>query len=171
MFTIFSSPPTQPLSIVRYQTVTPLGTMEMTVTEANTLASAGFVEEEDPRNGGAWLEQSAFRKLLQSLPCRFQGTPFQVAVWEELEGRLPGQTLTYAELSQALGRPNAHRAVGGAVARNPIAVRIPCHRVVPASGGSGEFRWSSWRKQALLDAENQGTSPFDFLFGAVTVKG
>ena len=70
---------------------------------------------------------------------RFQGTSFQEAVWKRLT-RIPyGQTWTYGTVAQKIGRRDAARAVGNAVARNPICLLIPCHRVVPAQGGLGSY--------------------------------
>jgi O-6-methylguanine DNA methyltransferase len=66
----------------------------------------------------------------------------------------PGQTATYAQIAAAVGQPGAARAVGAACAANPVALAIPCHRVVPAAGGSGGYRWGAARKRALLDAES-----------------
>ncbi len=70
---------------------------------------------------------------------RFEGTAFQEAVWKRLT-RIPyGQTWTYGTVAQKIGRRDAARAVGNAVARNPICLLIPCHRVVPANGGLGSY--------------------------------
>jgi AraC family transcriptional regulator of adaptative response/methylated-DNA-[protein]-cysteine methyltransferase len=68
--------------------------------------------------------------------------------------RIPsGGTRTYAQLAASLGRPGAARAVGRACAANPVALLVPCHRVVPAAGGVGGYRWGAERKRALLRAE------------------
>ncbi|MFA7382538.1 MAG: methylated-DNA--[protein]-cysteine S-methyltransferase [Desulfurivibrionaceae bacterium] len=86
----------------------------------------------------------------QTIRLFAQGTPFQVMVWQALL-RIPcGNTLSYGQLAAAIGRPTAVRAVAGAVARNPIAFLIPCHRVLPASGGLGGYRWGQARKGAML---------------------
>lgn len=82
-----------------------------------------------------------------------RGTPFQVEVWEALRGVPAGRTVTYGELACQLGRPGAARAVGGAVARNPIAGLVPCHRVVAAGGGLGGYRWGQARKAQWLALE------------------
>ncbi|MFW6362400.1 MAG: methylated-DNA--[protein]-cysteine S-methyltransferase [Spirochaeta sp.] len=94
------------------------------------------------------------------LPLQLQGTKFQRAVWDKLR-RLPyGSTITYGELALKVGNRWAARAVGGAVARNPVPIIIPCHRVVPASGGIGAYALRSipdgsgaQLKQYLLDLE------------------
>ena len=63
-----------------------------------------------------------------------------------------GETRTYAEVARAINRPTAARAVARACATNPVAVAVPCHRVVPAAGGVGGYRWGSGRKEKLLAA-------------------
>jgi AraC family transcriptional regulator of adaptative response/methylated-DNA-[protein]-cysteine methyltransferase len=78
------------------------------------------------------------------------GTEFQRQVWEALRQIPRGATLSYGELAAAVGRPGAARAVGRAVASNPLAVLVPCHRVLPATGGQGGYRWGVSRKAALL---------------------
>ena len=87
---------------------------------------------------------------LRMLPI---GTEFQRRVWKEL-CRLPwGEGITYRELSNRLRSPLAAQAVGGAIARNPLALIIPCHRVTPTRGRTGEYAWGSWRKKWLLRYE------------------
>lgn len=95
--------------------------------------------------------------LLQGLPAEpridIEATPFQALVWQELL-RVPcGTTMTYGELARAIGRPQAVRAVAGACAANPLAVVVPCHRVVGRNGALTGYRWGVKRKQALLAAE------------------
>jgi methylated-DNA-[protein]-cysteine S-methyltransferase len=81
------------------------------------------------------------------------GTRFQRQVWEELR-RIPrGTTITYAELAARLGRPGAARAVGSAVARNPISIVVPCHRVVGSDGSLTGYAGGLERKRALLAME------------------
>jgi len=87
------------------------------------------------------------------LPLDIRATAFQRRVWEELR-RIPiGETRTYGEIARALGQPQAQRAVGHACATNPIAVVVPCHRVVRGDGQVGGYRWGSDRKQRLIDRE------------------
>lgn len=82
-----------------------------------------------------------------------QGTAFQTQVWQALLKIPFGQTTTYQELAQSIGRPTAARAVGNAVGRNPISFLIPCHRVIRSSGKLGGYRWGFPCKTALLDWE------------------
>ncbi len=87
------------------------------------------------------------------LPLDVLGTAFQQRVWSELR-RIPyGQTRTYAQVAQAIGRPSAVRAVARACATNPAALVIPCHRVVRSDGGLGGYRWGISRKEVLLAKE------------------
>jgi O-6-methylguanine DNA methyltransferase len=81
------------------------------------------------------------------------GTEFQKSVWRALIEVPCGQHATYQEIAKRINRPKAARAVGSAVGANPIALLIPCHRIVPASGAAGNYRWGADRKLALLDAE------------------
>lgn len=79
-----------------------------------------------------------------------QGSEFQLRVWQAL-ARLPvGQLISYGQLAESLGSPKSVRAVASAVARNPIACFIPCHRVVLGDGRVGQYRWGAVRKQAML---------------------
>ncbi len=95
------------------------------------------------------------------VPLDVQGTAFQWTVWKALQAIPVGQTRTYAQLARSIGRPTAARAVARACATNPVAVVVPCHRVVPAAGGTGGYRWGTDRKQALLrlEAGARGSSP------------
>lgn len=87
------------------------------------------------------------------LPLDVAATAFEWKVWQALR-RIPrGETRTYAEVARAIGRAGAARAVGSACGRNRLALVIPCHRVVPAAGGTGQYRWGAARKRALLAAE------------------
>lgn len=82
-----------------------------------------------------------------------KGTQFQLRVWDALL-RLPeGALATYGDLAAGIGRPGASRAVGSAVGANPVALLIPCHRVIRASGDLGGYRWGEARKRLLLAAE------------------
>ncbi|MFN2236475.1 MAG: bifunctional DNA-binding transcriptional regulator/O6-methylguanine-DNA methyltransferase Ada [Anaerolineales bacterium] len=87
-----------------------------------------------------------------------QGTAFQHRVWAALQ-RIPcGQTASYGEIARQIGDPKAARAVAGACAANPVAVAIPCHRVVKSDGKLGGYRWGIERKLALLEREKREKS-------------
>jgi AraC family transcriptional regulator, regulatory protein of adaptative response / methylated-DNA-[protein]-cysteine methyltransferase len=81
------------------------------------------------------------------------GTPFQLDVWNALLKVPFGITTTYGALAAQIGRPKAFRAVGSAVGDNPIFYAVPCHRVLPTSGGVGNYFWGPEIKKALLDWE------------------
>ncbi len=80
------------------------------------------------------------------LSLHVAGTNFQVAVWRALLKIPPGAVVSYAQVAEALGAPNAARAVGNAIGANPVALLIPCHRVIKQSGALGGYRWGSTRK-------------------------
>ena len=87
------------------------------------------------------------------LPIDVQATAFQWQVWRALDAIPRGETRTYGEIAKAIGRPRAIRAVGRACATNPVAVVIPCHRAVGASGAMTGYRWGVERKRELLARE------------------
>jgi AraC family transcriptional regulator, regulatory protein of adaptative response / methylated-DNA-[protein]-cysteine methyltransferase len=89
------------------------------------------------------------------LPLDVRATAFQQRVWRELQAIPPGETRTYGEVARRLGRPEAARAVARACASNPVALLVPCHRVVPAGGSTGGYRWGAARKEALLQGERR----------------
>jgi AraC family transcriptional regulator of adaptative response/methylated-DNA-[protein]-cysteine methyltransferase len=87
------------------------------------------------------------------LPLDVRGTAFQQRVWAALRAIPAGETVSYTELAQRIGSPAAVRAVAGACAANPVAVAIPCHRVVRNDGGLSGYRWGIERKAALIERE------------------
>lgn len=91
------------------------------------------------------------------LPLDVRGTAFQKRVWQALR-RIPvGKTVSYTELAKRIGAPKAVRAVAGACAANPVAVAIPCHRVVRNDGGLSGYRWGVERKRALIERERDAS--------------
>jgi AraC family transcriptional regulator of adaptative response/methylated-DNA-[protein]-cysteine methyltransferase len=95
------------------------------------------------------------RRPTLDLPIDVQATAFQWQVWQALAAIPYGETRTYAEVAASIGRPRAVRAVARACATNPVAIAVPCHRVVPAAGGEGGYRWGAERKKALLAREQR----------------
>lgn len=87
------------------------------------------------------------------LPLDVRGTAFQQRVWQALRRIPAGSTATYTEIARQIGAPAAIRAVAGACAANPIAIAIPCHRVIRSDGALAGYRWGVARKQALLTRE------------------
>jgi len=98
-------------------------------------------------SGGPWPK----------LPLDVRATAFQARVWEALTHIAPGATTTYGELALALGDPNATRAVARACATNPVALLIPCHRVIAKNGDMRGYRWGIERKRRLLDLERDAS--------------
>ena len=90
-----------------------------------------------------------------NLPLAPRGTRFQESVWGQLEKVPAGKTTTYGAIARAIHRPNAARAVGTAVGQNPLAIVVPCHRVVPADGSLGGYASGIERKRWLLDHETR----------------
>jgi len=88
------------------------------------------------------------------IPLDIQGTAFQEKVWRALQKIERGQRASYAEVAKAIGQPTAARAVATACAANPVAVLVPCHRVVRGDGSLSGYRWGVERKQRLLDSES-----------------
>jgi AraC family transcriptional regulator, regulatory protein of adaptative response / methylated-DNA-[protein]-cysteine methyltransferase len=111
---------------------------------------------------------SAFEKLVANvvglieapglgldLPLDVRGTAFQQRVWTALREIPTGTTVTYTDIARKIGAPKAVRAVAGACAANPLAVAIPCHRVVRSDGALSGYRWGIERKRALIDRESK----------------
>lgn len=118
-----------------------------------------FVDPSDPSdpvdratgNEPAWCSQGRWRVALT-------GTAFQIRVWRALVRLQPGQRITYRGLAERIGRPRAVRAVASAVARNPVPVLIPCHRVVRSDGDLGGYLGGRERKCRILQWEQSQES-------------
>lgn len=111
----------------------------------------------DDADLGRWVEaiveHLSGRLPRIEVPLDLRATAFERLVWEQLR-RIPyGETRSYGEIAQAINQPRASRAVGQACRQNPVAVVIPCHRVVRQDGGLGGYRWGITRKEALLEQE------------------
>ncbi len=104
------------------------------------------------------IEPAAARQL----PLHVRATAFQQRVWDALRAIPRGETRTYGQLAEAIGAPNAVRAVGTACGANPVAPYVPCHRVLGKDGSLTGYRWGKPRKQKLLDLE-AGGKPADLL--------
>ncbi len=111
------------------------------------------------RRARAWLAGDL--RAFDGVPVDGGGTPFQRKVWAALRLIPPGETTTYGALAAALGAPGAARAVGAACGRNPIAIAVPCHRVVGAGGGLTGYAGGLERKRWLLEHERaaRGAGP------------
>src|SRR3989442_573528 len=160
---------------IRYTlTDSPLGRMLLAATEKG-ICAIQFADSDDDLEHGlkhefpfairrrddavmqAWkqhlLHQIRGQRLNSCLPLDIQATAFQRRVWTYLQSIPVGATRSYAESAKAIGQPTATRAVARACATNPVAVAIPCHRVVRTDGEMGGYRWGIERKQTLLELE------------------
>jgi AraC family transcriptional regulator, regulatory protein of adaptative response / methylated-DNA-[protein]-cysteine methyltransferase len=105
----------------------------------------------------AILQKIDGRELNAALPLDIRATAFQRRVWAHLQ-RIPlGQTESYSQVAKAIGQPTAARAVARACATNPVAIAIPCHRIIREDGTMGGYRWGIKRKEMLLEMEKEGT--------------
>lgn len=104
-----------------------------------------------------WIEEitnyTAGKSTSLNLPLDIQGSTFQMQVWQALQKIPPGETRTYTDIAKVIGKPNAVRAVGSACGANPVALVIPCHRIVRSDGGLGGYEWGLERKKKLLAQE------------------
>lgn len=120
-------------------------------------AAAEIVAEEEPRR--EWVTAIADHLRGQQpsldLPIDVTATAFQWKVWRALQRIPAGETRAYAAVARSIGKPRAVRAVANACANNPVAIVVPCHRVVPSAGGAGDYRWGKTRKEALLSRERR----------------
>ncbi|MEX3956239.1 bifunctional DNA-binding transcriptional regulator/O6-methylguanine-DNA methyltransferase Ada [Trinickia sp. EG282A] len=125
-----------------------------------TLANAQLIE--DRAHIAPFISQiDAYlngRRETFDLPLDVGATAFRQRVWDALRSIPYGETRSYTEIAEALGTPRAVRAVASACASNPIAIAIPCHRVVQKGGALAGYRWGLARKAALLDAEARRTA-------------
>jgi len=141
---------------------TPIGKM-IAAADEHGIASLDFMDETVDQTSSEnplliRLEQELneyFEKKRRTftLPLSPHGTVFQKGVWETLRTIPYGETVSYATEAKRFGNPKAVRAVASANARNPIAILIPCHRVIATGGGIGGYSGGIWRKEFLLDLE------------------
>ena len=122
---------------------------------ARGFQAAAFVEDPDATAGYA---KAIFEPRAGGggIALHLRGTPFQIKVWRALLAIPPGCVASYGDLARRIGAPGASRAAGTAIASNPVAWIIPCHRVIRASGVLGEYRWGRGRKLAMLSVEAGG---------------
>jgi len=134
-----------------------LGSSDAALEEALRAEYPSAEVKRDERRLRAWVatlvQKIEGREPQAELPLDIQATAFQWRVWRELSAIPRGRTRTYGEVARRIGHPRAVRAVARACATNPVAIAIPCHRVVPKAGGAGGYRWGAEKKQALLERE------------------
>jgi AraC family transcriptional regulator of adaptative response/methylated-DNA-[protein]-cysteine methyltransferase len=121
-----------------------------------------------PTNGrNTWLdsletqlsEYFAGTRTAFDVPLARRGTAFEESVWTWLRTIPAGETRSYADGAEAVGRPQAVRAIGRANGRNPVAIVVPCHRVIGSDGDLTGYGGGLWRKRALLDLETSAVAP------------
>ena len=139
----------------------PIGWLRLTANE-HALERIDFSEEPGTTATRSEILQEAVRQLNEyfsgsrltfDLPLHLQGTPFQQQVWSALLQVPYGQTASYKDIAQAIGKPKAVRAVGMANGRNPIPIIVPCHRIIGADGQLVGYSSGLWRKEWLLKHE------------------
>jgi methylated-DNA-[protein]-cysteine S-methyltransferase len=134
---------------------------------------AELVEASDPfghtRALAAYMEGEI--AAIAGLRVAFAGTPFQHSVWSALRTIPAGQTRSYGSLARAIGRPRAMRAVGLANGKNPIAIVVPCHRVIGSDGSLTGFGGGLERKRWLLEHEVRHTSVDLFQYAGLDAAG
>lgn len=99
------------------------------------------------------LEYLAGKRAIFDVPVRAEGSAFQRAVWAQISAIPYGETRTYAQIAESLGKPGALQAVGQACGRNPVPLFIPCHRVVGSNGKLGGYAFGPAVKKFLLELE------------------
>lgn len=152
-------------NLITVSHLTPIGPIEVTLCDTGIVsldwsdAPAGHDNTSLPHAATGWLgqldEYFAGKRREFNLPILTSGTPFQEAVWRELRKIPYGETASYSEIARAIGRPRAFRAVAQACHVNPIAIIIPCHRVIGADGSLTGYAAGLEIKRQLLGLEHR----------------
>ena len=150
----------------RHEMLSPLGKLQLFARDACLTGLYFPGHKPEPKQSGGSVDHGPFHSTIEQLEeyfagqrndfelqVRFEGTEFQVDVWNALRLIPVGETQSYSQLADRIGRPSAVRAVGAAVGRNPISIIIPCHRVIGANGKMTGFAGGIDRKRWLLDRE------------------
>ena len=156
------------MNAMRYRVIeSPVGSLTL-AGDDKALTNLRMQDQSYPLTGrDAWvLDEQAFPEVVDQIDAYFageltefdvtlslDGTPFQQQVWSALQGIPFGETASYGEVAARIGRPTASRAVGLANGRNPVAIIVPCHRVIGSTGALTGYAAGLDRKQKLLDLE------------------
>jgi methylated-DNA-[protein]-cysteine S-methyltransferase len=145
--------------------LTPLGNLRITGT-SQAIQSVLFIDNDEiqaPESANKFRiledckkqlnEYFAGQRKIFTIPLEPEGTDFQKKVWQALMQIPYGKTISYGELANKMGDKNLMRAVGAANGRNPVAIIIPCHRVIGSGGNLTGYAGGLWRKKWLLDLE------------------
>jgi methylated-DNA-[protein]-cysteine S-methyltransferase len=158
--------------MIRYRTIdSPIGLLTL-AGHGSELSNLRMMDQTHEPDRGDWIpDELAFPDAVEQLEAYFAGelrefnlgldmtgTAFQRRVWKALQTIPYGQTRSYGEIAEQIGSPNASRAVGLANGRNPVAIVVPCHRVIGANGSLTGFGGGLARKSALLDLERKGVN-------------
>ena len=141
----------------------PFGLLKIGAADGKVIL-VGIVSKQDEPNQPTALSAEVYRQLQEyfagkrtmfTVPYALNGTSFQQAVWEQIAKIPYGQTVTYKDIAQAIDKPRAFQATGRAVGANPLAILIPCHRVVGSNGELTGYAFGLEMKKALLNLECQ----------------
>ncbi len=122
-----------------------------------TFPKATYTNQSDQNQQNALFVFNQDWNKLDDIKLHLKGTAFQLKVWETLLKIPVGGLTTYADLAARSGYERAHRAVGTAIGKNPVAFLIPCHRVIRSTGEMGNYHWNPTRKHLLIGWEASGT--------------
>ena len=141
----------------------PFGLLKIGIADEKVIL-VGIVSKQDEPNQPTALSAEVYRQLQEyfagkrtvfTVPYALNGTSFQQAVWTQIAKIPYGQTVTYKDIAQAIDKPRAFQATGRAVGANPLAILIPCHRVVGSNGELTGYAFGLEMKKALLNLECQ----------------
>ena len=141
----------------------PFGLLKIGAADGKVIL-VGIVSKQDEPNQPTTLSAEVYRQLQEyfagkrtvfTVPYALNGTSFQQAVWTQIAKIPYGQTVTYKDIAQAIDKPRAFQATGRAVGANPLAILIPCHRVVGSNGELTGYAFGLEMKKALLNLECQ----------------
>ena len=141
----------------------PFGLLKIGAAEEKVIL-VGIVSKQDEPNQPTALSAEVYRQLQEyfagkrtvfTVPYALNGTSFQQAVWTQIAKIPYGQTVTYKDIAQVIDKPRAFQATGRAVGANPLAILIPCHRVVGSNGELTGYAFGLEMKKALLNLECQ----------------
>lgn len=121
--------------------------------------NANFIEQTDNIQQLALQISNYNRNQISSIKLHLKGTDFQLKVWEALLKIPMGNLTTYGTIAKNIKNPNASRAVGTAIGHNPVALIIPCHRIIQSTGVFGGYMWGTTRKTAIIGLENAKLNP------------
>lgn len=155
-----------PVALASYRMQTPIGTLVLSGDERG-VRDIAFSDDacgdgecpEALRLCARQLQEyfDGTRREFSDVALASSGTDFQQQVWDAASDVPWGETATYGDLASAVGNPEASRAVGTALGRNPLCIIVPCHRIITSQGSCGGYAWGTWRKEWLLNHESSSS--------------